>query len=145
MNRIIEFPIRRPGLTLVIGLVISVVALVLVSQLRAQTKLSAIFNPDDPTVIALNKTLTSFPVADQLLVMATSNADKNTTDILRNFASRLKRRLNKGEAGQLVKSVRYRTSEQFADFFKQQVVPSALYYLNQNELNKLKKKLSENQ
>ena len=120
--------LRRPRAALAIAALLTLIALVLVARLRPQTALTEMFDGNDPSVAALQRIVDEFPVAEELLVLA-SLPEGEPADVnrLRAFAERLDQRLADEPA---VTAVRYRAGPQFGQFVRQQILPNGLLYLD---------------
>ena len=120
--------LNRPRLTLLLAAALTVLAGAMIARLRPQTSLTAMFDASNPSVAALERIVGRFPVAEELLVLA-SLPDDAPADAgrLRDFAERLAGRLAREPT---VAGVRYEAGPEFRDFVAEQVVPNGLLYLD---------------
>ena len=131
MRRLVDLCLRRPRGTLLVAGVLTLAALALLFRLRPQTSLVAMFDPNNPSVVALERVVNEFPVAEELLVLASLPEDAPADRArLTDFADRLRERLSTDEARPLVANVRDRAGPEFRAFVEQQIVPNGLVYLD---------------
>ncbi len=131
MRRLVDLCLKRPSSTLAVAGVLTLVSLALLFRLRPQTSLVAMFDPNNPSVVALETVVNEFPVAEELLVFASlpEGAPDDRT-ALTGFADRLRDRLSAEDAKPLVANVRDRAGPEFRQFVEEQVVPHGLAYLD---------------
>lgn len=128
-DNLLVAPVRRPVATLVVMGVLIALALAGVSRLRPDASLRAMFARNDPAADALVRVLDRFGAAEELLVLVTS--DEPDPPKLIAFAERFDKALTTSpESGKLVEAVLYRPDDDTARFFREQLVPSGLFYLD---------------
>ena len=128
MASLLDLCLRRPRTTLAVAAVLTLLAAASIARLRPQTSLTAMFDAGNPSVAALERIVGRFPVAEELLVLATLPDDApRDEDRLRAFAGRLEARLAETET---VAALRYEAGPQFREFAEREVVPNGLLYLD---------------
>lgn len=126
----------RPGVTLLVTLVLSIVALLAALQLEPATGVQDMLADDQPAAIALGKVLDNYALVDDLIVLARLPATGNNApsggdpERLIAFAQRLEAQLDNDP---MVANLRYRPSAQAAAFIEEVVIPHALYYLDDTQ------------
>ena len=140
MASLLDLCLRRPRATLVIAAVLTLLAGLSIARLRPQTSLTAMFDAGNPSVAALERIVGRFPVAEELLVLATLPPDAPRDDgRLRAFAERLEGRLAETET---VAAVRYEAGPQFREFAEREVVPNGLLYLDEQGVAEAQRRLT---
>lgn len=136
---LIDLPARRPRAALGIATLATIAALVLmIVRLRPETTIEGLLDQSDPAVAAMGRVLEHFPVADELLVLATL-PEQESPDIsskLVAFAQRLEAAVERdADANEVISHVRYRAGPQARSFVEKVIVPNAVYYLSDDQLN----------
>ncbi len=125
---------KRPGLTLLLALIISLLALLSSQRLHPSASLSAILGQNDPAAVALNRVIEDFSAVDELLLLVTAPDSTPAPDAARkliDFSARLAVAVKDSpEASKLIAGIVSRADIQMIEFFKTQLVPSGLYYLD---------------
>ncbi len=135
-------PARYPIATLLIATILTILSVVAITRLQAETSLNAMLDPTDPATIAMGRVLDGFPVAEELLVMVSLPDEQFDATQLTDFAERLTQRFTT-EAGELVRGVRYRPSLQSREFVEQVVAPAGLLYLTDSQLQTARDRLTK--
>lgn len=132
----------RPGVTLLVTLVLSIAALLAALQLEPATGVQDMLADDQPSAVALGQVLDHYALVDDLIVLARLPApapgtEKGNTpsgggdpNRLIAFAQRLEAELDDDP---MVADLRYRPSAQAAAFIEEVVIPHALYYLDDTQ------------
>jgi predicted RND superfamily exporter protein len=145
LGTIATFPARRPWLALAVALVAAGLSVLAVGHLHMDTSLAPLFSRSDPAATAMLRVLDDFSGAEELIVLA-SLPDEHAApdpDKLAAFASRLDADIHASpEAKQLVHSVTYRADEQTMDFFEKVLVPTGLFYLDDDAFAQARKRLT---
>ena len=140
MASLLDLCLRRPRATLVIAAVLTLLAAASIARLRPQTSLTAMFDAGNPSVAALERIVGRFPVAEELLVLATLPPDApRDEERLRAVAERLEGRLAETET---VAAVRYDAGPQFREFAEREVVPNGLLYLDEAGVAEAQRRLT---
>ncbi len=131
----------RPGVTLLITLILSIAALLAALQLEPATGVQDMLADDQPAAIALGKVLGHYALVDDLIVLARLPAVDATPnpDRLIAFAQRLEAELADDP---MVADLRYRSSTQAAAFIEDVVIPHGLYYLDDAQRAALTQRLT---
>jgi predicted RND superfamily exporter protein len=141
-----DWPAGHPRATLAVALVLTIVSVLLMTRLRAETSVTGLLDESQPAVAAMGRVLDQFVVADELLILATvpenaPQADAETS--LLAFAARFEEAATRdSEAMALVKRVRYRPGEQERQFVEKIVVPAGIYYLDDGAFAEMLARLS---
>ncbi len=142
------FPANRPLIALAIALFAALASAFAVSHLHADTSLAPLFSRDDPAGRAMLRVLDQFSAAEELIVVATLPADRQSPDpdALTSFARTLASAVQSSpRAASLVDSVAYRADEQTQAFFKEVLVPNGLFYLDDHSFALAKARLTREQ
>lgn len=136
-----HFPVRQRRRTIVVALIVGVLATLAASRLRPTASLETMFAHDDDATRALARIHETLPNADELVVVVSTLDDARPPALAEEdlvaFAERLEQVVAASDrfAG-AVASVRYRDERRAeADrFYEDVVVPHAMLYLSQREL-----------
>jgi predicted RND superfamily exporter protein len=135
---LIDLPARRPRAALWVATLATIGALALmIVRLRPETTIQGLLDQSDPAVAAMGRVLEHFPVADELLVLATLPDDAPADDAaeLLTFVQRLEAAVERdADAKQVISHVRYRAGPQARAFVEKVIVPNAVYYLTDEQL-----------
>ncbi len=141
----LPFAVRRPALVLAITAILLTLACSAMLRLRPETSLQKLLDARDPSVAAMSRVMTDFPVVNDLLVFVELPPESTTTDPtpLVSFAQRLQDSLQRDPAAQpLVSSIRFRADQETREFFERVVVPHGLYYLDPIAFSQIKDRLT---
>jgi predicted RND superfamily exporter protein len=134
-------PVRRPVATLVVMGALIALALIGVSRLRPDTSLQAMFARNDPAADALVRVLDRFSAAEELLVLVT-NSEPDPSKLIA-FADRFDRALTSSpDSSRLVEAVLYRADDDTARFFRDQLVPAGMFYLDEPAFAEARERLT---
>src|SRR3954452_22837497 len=135
MKRLAAWPARHPLAALVIAALAIVISLIAVRRVHPSASLESMMSRDDRAARAAVRVLNDFPVAEELIVLATMPEPKPgaSPDVqpLLSFAQRLEQAIRKTPAADaLCGDVSYRAAPQFAEYFEKVVARNGLYYLD---------------
>ena len=72
----LNWPARRPWSAVAIAAVLAILSALSTRRLRPDTSLQSLFSADDPAARALDRVLTDFPMAEEMLVLVTTPGDQ---------------------------------------------------------------------
>lgn len=129
---ILLVPLDHPWRTLALALACAALALWGTRRLQADSSLQAMFSRNTPAAAALVHVMDDFGAADDLLVLATIPANAPAdADRLTRFAKRLDAAIaSDPSAAPLVDAVIYKADAQTRAWFENVLIPSAVYYLD---------------
>jgi uncharacterized protein len=138
------WPARHPWTTIVIALVAALAALVAVRQISVEASLERMLAQDDPSARAVIRVLNDFAAVDDLLILVTQPAsDLPNISPLLSFAQRFERAARAlPERAELVHGITYRLDNESRAFFEEVLVPAGVFYLTDDELERLRQRLS---
>ena len=144
MTNPLDWPARRPGAALLLAVLATVLALLLILRLRPETSLQGLLDQSDPTVVAMGRVLEEYPVVGELLVLVTlRDGMPDDPAPLLAFADRLQSAADVDDAGKaLISNVRYRAESQARTFVGREIVPNGLYYLADDQLAEVRRRLT---
>ena len=141
----LKWPIRRPAATLIAAAVIVTLAVFSIMRLEPASSLQSMMDAHDPSAAALGRILSDFDSVDKLLLVASHRGEPDR-DVLAGFAERLFQAVGADpELAAMVSEIRYSRGGSPDDraFFEEQVVPSGLYYLSDEQFSKFLDRLSQ--
>ncbi len=150
LENFLNYPAVHPGAALAIVALLTALAALATSRLRAEASLEAMFSRDDPAAAALIRVLNEFGAAEELLVLATVPSGQHPgqpdpTRLLA-FARRFEEAVtSSSDALQLCDGVIYRSDAQTRQFFERVLVPNGLFYLDPDALRAARQRLSRQQ
>ena len=146
LSRLITLPPRHPWATLMVAMVLAIGSFFAVRTLTIDASLEKMFSRDDPSAAAGVRVLSEFAAMDDLLVLVTQPPDAQGTVELTDFAGRLERAIHAdAHAAAMVTDITYRVDPQSRAFFERVLIPHGLFYLDDEELTRLRERLSADQ
>jgi predicted RND superfamily exporter protein len=144
-DRALGFPVRRPGATLVVAALLSLLAVFGVTRLRPDTSLESMFAKGDPAADAMVRVLNTFSAVEELLVLVSvpdagpSAAPGPQPAKLVAFAERFERALAPATGGDpsarpLADRIMYRADPDARRFFEEVLIPAGMFYLDDDAL-----------
>ena len=134
------FSARRPGITLVIAGLVTLLAIAAILRLRPESALDAMLNPQDPSAAAMGRVMADFPVSSELLVLASAPDDVPADKAkLLAFARRLADAANDPA---LARRVRYRPDPSARAFVEKVMAPAGLLYLDDTQFAAVRERLT---
>lgn len=140
----VTWPVLHPTWTLCAAAVVCVLCALGASRLRPEPALDSMFDAKDPASRALMTVLREFAAAEEmLLLVSTPQNQPANPDRLLSYARELEKAVAASpELSEVCDGVAYRADPDMMRFFREQLVPSGLYYLNDEQLEKAKERLS---
>ncbi|MDB5319166.1 MAG: hypothetical protein JWN40_797 [Phycisphaerales bacterium] len=149
MTKLLAWPARHPRAALLISVALALLSVFAVSRMRPDASLESMMSSGDPAVAKLVRVLNEFPVAEELLVMATiptSSGDAGDSQKLLAFAGRLEKEIRKSpEASALCGEISYRAPPQIREFVEKVIVPNGLFYLDDEAFAAARQRLTREQ
>lgn len=146
LSVLLGWPAGRPWTTLGVTLALSLLALVGAMKMRPSASLGAMMGAEDAAGAALERILTRFDAANQLLVLVSlppDASDESARERLLGFARRLEAGIHASPAASgMCKRVAWRADPETGRFFTEVLVPSGLYYLDDAEFEAFRQRLT---
>jgi len=122
------------------ALLLALAAIILTGRTRISASLQDMLGTEDPAAGALQRVLEHFPGADELLLLVTLNEPAATPQQgvkqLLDFGDRLSQEVSASPlTSQLCAGVSFATDPAAVEFFRREVVPAGLYYLDDVSLD----------
>jgi predicted RND superfamily exporter protein len=141
------FPVRRPLLTLAIALVLAVAAALGAWRMRPTASIRAMVGDSSPSADALERALDRFREVDDLFILATISAPdprgRTDADVLSAFAHDLQAAIRADpEASSLCGRIVAGEDAEIMEYFKSVVIPAGLWYLDDQALDQLLRRLT---
>ncbi|HEV7299516.1 MAG TPA: MMPL family transporter [Tepidisphaeraceae bacterium] len=144
MRLLTEWPARFPRTTLILAALLTIAAVLSMLRLRPETSIQGLLDESQPAVAAMGRVLDQFPVANELLVLATlpEGAQPDAQPLIA-FAEALQRTAaTDADGARLIARMRYRAGTQERQYIEKVVVPAGLYYLNDEQFAAVMQRLS---
>ncbi len=137
-------PVAHPILTILVTLLICALAAMGVSRLRPEPSLDSMFDQGDPAARALLRVLNEFGAVEEMLLLARTPDDAPPDpDKLARFAKRLEQKIASSPAArEMCDSIAYQLDPEMMRFFQEQLVPSGLYYLDEEAIEQARQRLT---
>ncbi|QOV88107.1 efflux RND transporter permease subunit [Humisphaera borealis] len=144
VERVLTFPARRPWLALLISGLLTAIAIAGIFRLKANTSLSALFPRGNPSADALVRVLDAYPASGELILLASMAEGQDAApEKLLAFAERFSQAVaNSPDARQITAGVAYAPDPAFRTFIEQVLVPSGLYYLDDEAFARARQRLT---
>ncbi len=145
LGRLWLIPSRHPWLTLVFGALILGLALCSAARIHPVSSLRPMFAATDPTAAAMVTVYEQFEASDSLflLVRDPAGTDQDPVATLTAFARRLKAAVATDRAARtMVTAIDYQAADAVQRFIRREVAPNGLYYLNDQEFDRLRQRLT---
>lgn len=145
--KLLAWPARHPRAALLISLVMAILSVLAVSRVRPNASLESMMSSGDPAVAKLVRVLDEFPVAEELLVLATlkghpADASGDPQKLL-DFAARFEAQVRRSpEAAPLCGAITYRAPPQIREFVEKVIVPNGLFYLDDDAFAAARQRLT---
>ena len=136
-------PARRPWIVLALALVAALLALVAMQRISIEASLEKMLAQDDPAALAVVRVLNDFAAVDDLLILVTQPEQPlpNVTPLLE-FARRFEQAAEESAEHELIDGITWRLDEQGRRFFEEVLVPAGIFYLDEDELQRLRHRLA---
>ena len=131
---------RWPWVVIVVAVLVTVLAAWRVTSLRPETRIDGLLDPHDPSAAAMGRVAANFPLAEELLVLATLPDGDADAAKLTDFAERLADAL-KAEPS-LVRATRWRAGESARAFVQDVMAPAGMLYLSDAQLAEAEQRLT---
>jgi len=143
-ERLLTFPARRPWLAIWISAAVVVFAVAGIFRLKANTSLKTLFFFCYPSDDAMVRVLDAYPASGELLVLATvPDGQEANPEKLLAFARRFADGVAASpEASALTAGVAFTPDPDFRRFIEQVLVPSGLYYLDDDAFARARQRLT---
>src|SRR5258706_2347414 len=132
--KLLAWPARHQRAALLISVALALLSVFAVSRVRPDASLESMMSSGDPAVAKLVRVLNEFPVAEELLVMATmpeGSASAGDSRKLLEYAGRLEKGVRRSpEASALCGEISYRAPPQVRELVEKRIVPNGLVYLD---------------
>ena len=123
---------RGPIAVIVVAAVLTALAAWRVTTLRPETSLAGLLDPHDPSAEAMGRVIADFPLAEEMLVLASLPPGDDDAARLTDFAARLSDSLQAQPS--LVRATRWRAGDSARAFVQDVMAPAGLLYLNGDQL-----------
>src|SRR5687768_236571 len=143
IERLLTLPARRPWLALGLSAAVVAFAIAGIFRLKANTSLDTLFPRGNPSADALVRVLDAYPASGELILLA-SMPDGQVPDPqkLLAFAERFASGVAaSAEARSLTAGVAFAPDPNFRQFIEQVLVPSGLYYLDDDAFARARQRL----
>lgn len=124
-----------------VALLLTLAAAWSVTRLTPESRLDGLLDPDDPATAAMGRVMANFPLAEELLVLASLPAGDNDPAKLTDFAARLSDALA-AEASDFVRATRWRAGDSARAFVQDVMAPAGLLYLSDAPLAAAEQRLT---
>jgi predicted RND superfamily exporter protein len=152
MLRLLAWPARHPRAALLISMIMALLSVLAVSRVRPNASLESMMSSGDPAVKKLVRVLHEFPVAEELLLMATlpeqsaNGGGAGDPQKLLEFAARFEGDVRRSpDAAPLCGAITYRAPPQIREFVEKVIVPNGLFYLDDEAFAAARKRLTREQ
>ena len=140
--RLLNWPARRPAVALAIVGAVALISLVFVRRLKPDVSLQGLVASGNPSAEALDRVLTRFSAAEELLVLVSAKQE-NGPERLIAFGERLARAIADDPiARSQVASFNYRIDANTRAFVEKVIAPNAMFYLSDDEFSAAKQRLT---
>ena len=116
------------------------------TRIHPATSIASMLATNDPASRALAQVAEHFAIADELIVLATLPDGFDRYEgrrLLVRFAERVVREIEGNpEAARLCGKTTYKPDEEFRTFFESEILPAALYYLDDKEFSRFRSRLT---
>src|SRR5258706_3560134 len=147
--KLLAWPARHPRAALLISVALALLSVLAVSRVRPDASLESMMSSGDPAVAKLVRMLNEFPVAEELLVLATmpeGSESAGDSRKLLEYAERLEKGVRRSpEASALCGEISYRAPPQVREFIEKVIVPNGLFYLDDDAFAAARKRLTREQ
>src|SRR5258706_3008672 len=147
--KLLAWPARHPRAALLISVALALLSVLAVSRVRPDASLESMMSSGDPAVAKLVRMLNEFPVAEELLVLATmpeGSESAGDSRKLLEYAERLERDIGKSpEPSALCGEISYRAPPQVREFIEEVIVRNGLFYLDDEAFAAARKRLTREQ
>lgn len=145
-QKLVCWPIQHTAAALVIALVVSALAAVGVTRLRAEPSIDGMFANDNPASHALLRVLHHFSAAEEMLLLVSAPQAANSgpdPERLLAFAGRLELAVRDShEVSPLCPAMSYRVDPETRRFYEKELVPAGLFYLSDEAVAAAKERLT---
>lgn len=131
---------RWPIAVIVVALLLTALAAWRVTTLRPETSLQGLLDPNDPSAAAMGRVMADFPLAEELLVLASLPDGQDDASTLTEFAERLSESLKTEQS--LVTATRWRAGASARAFVEKMMLPAGLLYLDDAQLAAAEQRLT---
>jgi len=147
--RAASWPIDHPRMVLAAAFVLALLASIAVSQLRRSNSLHDLLGGQSDSAAALQRVMDRFAVVDELLVLATDSdraarpTPEESSAFLLRFAAEFEAAVVASpEASAMCSRIRSRPDTEVLEFFREEVVPAGLLYLDDLEFERIAQRLT---
>src|SRR5258706_3339650 len=146
---LLAWPACHQRSALLISVALALLSVLAVSRVRPDASLESMMSSGDPAVAKLVRVLNEFPVAEELLVLASvpeGSASAGDSQKLLEFAQRLEKEVRRSpDASALCGEISYRAPPQVREFIEKVIVPNGLFYLDDEAFAAARQRLTREQ